>query len=111
MAKDAAGTYVVVLTTAGSEETADRIARGLVERRLAACVNCVPGVVSTYRWNGEVAREAERLLVVKTTAAALPRVEAAIRELHDYELPEVLVLPIAGGSQEYLAWLAGEVAP
>lgn len=111
MSKEEAGTYAVVLTTAGSDEVAERIARGLVERRLAACVNCVPGVVSTYRWRGEVARDEERLLVVKTRASRLPAVEAAIRELHDYELPEVLVLPVSGGSRAYLDWLAGEVDP
>lgn len=103
--------FVVVLTTAGSEETARRIASALVERRLAACVNLVPGVASTYRWEGKVATDAERLLIVKTTRARLAEVEAAIREHHDYELPEVLVLPVAGGSAEYLRWIEESTRP
>jgi periplasmic divalent cation tolerance protein len=97
--------FVVVLTTAGSEEQGEQIARELVARRLAACVNVVPGVCSVYRWKGEITRDEERLLLVKTTAGLFPAVREAIRELHTYELPEVLALPVADGDPAYLRWL------
>lgn len=103
------GPFAIVLTTAGSDEEAERIARELVERRLAACVNVVPGVVSIYRWNDAVQRDSERLLVVKTSAARFAAVRDAILELHSYEVPEVVMVPISGGSAAYLAWLAGAV--
>ena len=103
--------FVVVLTTAGSDEEASRIAAALVERRLAACVNVVPGVVSHYRWKGEVHRDEERLLLIKTAERLFPEVRRAIRELHSYELPEVVMVRIGGGDEEYLAWLADGLAP
>ena len=96
---------VVALTTVATAEDAERIARSLVERRLAACVNVVPGVVSLYRWKGEVCRDEERLLVVKTRGERLEAVRQAIVELHPYELPEVLALPVEAGHGPYLAWL------
>jgi periplasmic divalent cation tolerance protein len=99
----------IVLTTAGSRDEAQKIALALVERRLAACVNTTGPIQSVYRWKGAVETSEEWLLVVKTTAAALDRVRAAIQELHSYELPECVVLPIEGGSQEYLAWLGENV--
>jgi len=95
----------VVLSTAGSEDEASRIARALVERRLAACVNVVPGVASTYRWQGAVRTDAEWLLVVKTRRDRFEEVRSAIRELHSYELPEVVMLDIADGDPTYLAWI------
>jgi periplasmic divalent cation tolerance protein len=96
---------VVTLTTVATAEDAERIARSLVERRLAACVNVVPGVVSVYRWKGEVCRDEERLLVVKTRGEKLEALRQAIVELHPYELPEVLALPVEAGHGPYLAWL------
>ncbi len=78
----------IVLTTAGTKEEAHKIARALVERQLAACVNIVPQVESVYRWEGEVEEATEWLLLIKTTAAGFARVREAIRELHSYELPE-----------------------
>jgi periplasmic divalent cation tolerance protein len=98
----------IVLTTAGSREEAAKIARALVEQRLAACVN-LTAIESVYRWKGAVESAEEWLLVVKTTAAAAPRVQAAIKELHSYELPECIVLPIEGGSEPYLAWIGENV--
>src|SRR5512142_955975 len=95
----------IVLTTAGSREEAGKIARALVERRLAACVNIV-SIESVYRWKERVESAPEWLLVVKTTAEALDDVDAAIRELHSYELPECVVVPIEAGSEEYLEWIA-----
>ncbi len=103
--------YCVVLTTAGSEEVARRIARALVERRLAACVNVVPSVRSLYRWKGEVTEDEELLLVIKTAEDLFPSVRAAIRELHSYELPEAILLPIRDGDPGYLAWLEESLAP
>jgi periplasmic divalent cation tolerance protein len=96
---------VVALSTVGSAEEADRLARALVERRLAACVNVVPGVVSHYRWQGELQRDEERLLVIKTRAERIEALREALRELHPYELPELVAFEISGGSPEYLKWL------
>ncbi|MGH7804266.1 MAG: divalent-cation tolerance protein CutA, partial [Candidatus Binatia bacterium] len=83
---------LVVLMTAGSVEEAARIARALVEERLAACVNLVPGIRSIYRWQGAIADDAEVLLVAKTRRASLDALERRVRELHSYEVPEVLAL-------------------
>jgi len=96
---------VVAFSTVGSGEDAERIARTLVERRLAACVNVVPGLVSIYRWKGAVERDEERLLIIKTRAERLEGLRAALLELHPYELPELVALPIEGGHPPYLAWL------
>jgi len=96
---------VVALSTVGSAEEADRLARALVERRLAACVNVVPGVVSHYRWQGELQRDEERLLVIKTRAERIEALRDALRELHPYELPELVAFEISDGSPEYLKWL------
>jgi periplasmic divalent cation tolerance protein len=98
----------IVLTTAGTREEAGKIARALVERRLAACVNVVP-VDSVYRWKEKVESAQEWLLLVKTTAEAFDDVEAAIQELHSYELPECVVLPIEGGTEGYLEWIGDNV--
>jgi periplasmic divalent cation tolerance protein len=100
----------IVLSTAGSEEEARKIAHALVERRLAACVNIVGPIHSVYRWKGAVENAPEHLLVIKTTASAFPRVRDAIRELHSYELPECLMLPIEDGGEEYLRWITDSVA-
>ncbi len=100
----------IVLTTAGSEEEAHKIARGLVDRRLAACVNIVPRISSVYRWQGKVEEAGEWLLIIKTTAEAFERVRDAIAELHSYELPECICLAIEEGSANYLHWIAESVA-
>jgi periplasmic divalent cation tolerance protein len=102
---------VVVQTTAGSYEEASLLASSLVGRRLAACVQIVPGVESVYWWQGEVARGPEWLLLCKTTAAKYEELERAILELHSYTTPEVIALPVGRGSAAYLAWLRAEVAP
>ncbi len=100
---------VIVLTTAGSAEQAELLARGLVERRLAACVHVLGDGYSYYRWRGEQVREAERQLIVKTTEGRLTEVGKAIQELHTYEVPEFLAIPIADGDPAYLDWLRDAV--
>jgi len=98
--------FLLILTTAGSDEQAREIARALVERRLAACVNVQPSGCSVFRWRGEIQEEAERLLVIKSSARLFERVRDAIRELHSYDLPEVIAVPVETGDTEYLAWLS-----
>jgi periplasmic divalent cation tolerance protein len=100
----------IVLTTAGSEEEAQKIARHLVERRLAACVNIIPQVISIYRWQDKIEDAKEWLLIVKTTAAAFDEVRHAIADLHSYELPECICLTIEDGSPDYLQWIADSVS-
>ncbi len=95
----------IVLSTAGSEEEARKIAHALVERRLAACVNVVGPLYSVYRWKGAVESASEHLLIIKTTEALFLGVRDAIRELHSYELPECVMLSIEAGSEEYLKWI------
>ena len=98
--------FVVVLVTTGSAEEARRIGRTLVEEGLAGCVNVVGAIRSIYRWQGAVEEADEHLLVIKSRAADLPALGERIRALHSYDVPEVLALPVADGSAEYLAWLA-----
>lgn len=93
------------------EETARRVARALVEERLAACVNLVPGVRSIYSWKGAVSEDAEILGVAKTTAARFEALRARVAALHPYEVPEVIALPIEAGHAPYLAWLREGVRP
>jgi periplasmic divalent cation tolerance protein len=102
---------LLVLTTCGNDGDAAALARLLVERRLAACVNAVSNVASTYRWEGKIVADREALLIIKTTKALLPALEAVIRAESTYEVPEILAVPVAGGSPPYLAWLAESVAP
>jgi periplasmic divalent cation tolerance protein len=95
----------IVLTTAGSEVEAGTIARELVTRRLAACVNVVPGVRSTYRWKGAVETAAEWLLVIKTRTDRFSDVKAAVAELHSYELPELVMVEPTAVDPRYAAWI------
>jgi periplasmic divalent cation tolerance protein len=97
--------YTIVLTTAGSQEEAERIARALVERRLAACVNIVPQIKSIYRWQENIETAQEWLLIIKTARRAFAQVEVAIREVHSYDLPECICLAIEAGSAKYLEWI------
>lgn len=97
--------HVQVLTTTGSEEEAARIAEVLVERRLAACVQVIGPITSRYRWQGEIEEEREWQCLAKTTRAAYAAVEAAIREVHSYDEPEIIATPIVAGSAGYLAWI------
>jgi periplasmic divalent cation tolerance protein len=99
----------IVLSTAGTQEEARKIAHALVERKLAACVNIVPQIESVYRWQGKVESATEWLLIVKTTAQAFDRVREAIKELHSYDLPECVMIELNGGSEEYLKWVAENI--
>jgi periplasmic divalent cation tolerance protein len=99
---------VVVLTTVPDAEVGRRLARSLLEDRLIACANLVPGVVSLYRWEGEVRDDDEVLMVMKTRAGLVARLLARIPELHPYELPEVLVLPVEDGLPAYCRWVLDE---
>lgn len=96
----------IVLSTTGSEDEARKVARELVERRLAACVNILPQVESIYRWQGKIETGREWLLLIKTTAERFTAVNDTIRELHSYELPECIAIEIEDGSPEYLRWLS-----
>jgi periplasmic divalent cation tolerance protein len=97
--------FQIVLSTCADREQAERIARRLVEQQVAACVNIVPDVQSIYRWQGNVESAAEVLMVIKTSAGLVSEVQSIIASLHSYEVPELLVLPVSGGSEVYLAWL------
>ena len=102
--------YVIVLTTIGADVDPATISMRLVEERLAACVNALPEMESFFRWHGSVERERERQLVIKTRAALLPRLEQRLHEMHPYDLPEFLVVPIAAGSEPYLRWVASSTS-
>ncbi len=96
---------IVVLSTCPDEATAERIARELVESGLAACVNRVQGVRSTYRWEGRLEDEPEVLLIIKTLATRYQTLEMRLKSLHPGQVPEIIALPVLGGSSDYLAWL------
>lgn len=99
----------IVLSTAGSEEEARKIANALVERQLAACVNIVPQIESVYRWQGKMESAREWLLLIKTRAEKFAAVRDAIRELHSYDLPECISINIEDGSAAYLEWIAANI--
>jgi periplasmic divalent cation tolerance protein len=101
--------HVQVLTTVGSEQEAELIASSLVEAKLAACVQIAGPVRSRYRWQGAIEEASEWQCLVKTTAAAYPQVEAAIRSMHSYEEPEIIATPIVAGSPGYLTWIDDNV--
>ncbi|MGH9935387.1 MAG: divalent-cation tolerance protein CutA [Blastocatellia bacterium] len=105
---DGAGA-LVVLTTVEKQEDGERLARLLVKSELAACVQILAPMTSIYRWQGKVEQASEVLLLIKTTQAAYPRLEAAIKENHPYQTPEIIALPVEAGSGEYLGWLADSV--
>lgn len=103
--------HLVVLSTVGKAEDAERIGRALVERGLAACVNILPAMTSIYRWKGKLEREEERLLLIKTRADRFAALRDALVALHPYEVPEVLALAVADGHAPYLQWLDASVRP
>jgi periplasmic divalent cation tolerance protein len=101
---------VVVWTTIGSTADGRGMASILVTERLAACVNVLPEMESFYRWKGQVEDDRERQLIMKTTAARVAALKARVHELHDYEVPEFIVMPIVGGSEAYLNWIRESTA-
>lgn len=100
--------FLVVMTTCPDAPTAEALAVRLVDQRLAACVQILPNVRSVYRWEGQVEQAGECLLTIKTTTARYADVERCIKAGHPYELPEVVAVPMAAGSAEYLAWIEGQ---
>lgn len=96
---------IVILSTCANEDEAARLARALVDARLAACVNIIPGLRSVYRWQGAVEDAAECLLLIKSSRDLFPELRAAIEKLHSYDVPEIVALPIVDGAANYLDWL------
>lgn len=103
--------HIVVLVTAGDEEEARLISGVLLEQRRAACVNIVNGVSSLFRWQNRLESETESLLIIKTTTALLEAAIETVSEVHSYETPEIIALPVIGGSGKYLEWLEESVTP
>lgn len=95
----------IVLTTAGSPQDAERLARTLVEEHLAACATLIPAAHSIYRWKGKIESDHESLMMLKTTAEQIDALEARLHQLHTYQTPEFLVLEVTAGSKRYLSWL------
>ena len=106
---DKKGEYIVTFVTTGSKEEARKICKTLVEENLIACANIIPSVNSVYRWKGEVCDEEEVLIIAKSTGSNWERMKERIRELHSYEVPEIIAMAIEKGSSDYLNWISSEV--
>ncbi len=102
--------FIVVFVTVGSPAEGQRLARSLVEERLAACVNRIPHLQSVYRWEGKIEESEEELLVIKSRRTLFPVLEKRVRELHSYSVPEIVALPIVEGNEAYLKWLEEQVS-
>ena len=100
---------VVILITAGTEEEAHKIADRLLTQQKAACVNIVPAVSSVFWWQDKVESDQESLLIIKTRAGLLDEIVSLVKEIHSYDVPEIIALPIVGGNQDYLDWIGKEV--
>ncbi len=109
MKEDTASAYLVILVTVGNSEEAHKIANELLNQRRAACVNIVPGVSSLFWWQGRLDSAHENLLIIKTKASQLDEIVTLVRQIHSYDVPEIIALPIVGGSQDYLDWVGREV--
>ncbi|MBI3322045.1 MAG: divalent-cation tolerance protein CutA [Candidatus Omnitrophica bacterium] len=105
------GSVVVVLVTCPKTAVARRLGVALVKRRLAACVNLIRGIESIFWWEGKIDRAREALLLIKTTRASFPRLRRAIRELHPYDVPEIIALPLVDGHPPYLRWVISSLSP
>ncbi len=109
MKEDTASAYLVVLITVPDSEEAQKIAGELLNRRKAACVNIVPGVSSLFWWRDKVDSAQENLLIIKTKASRLSEIVTLVRQIHSYDVPEIIALPIVGGNHDYLEWVDREV--
>lgn len=101
---------ILVFSNCGSEEEARRVARALVEARVAACVNIVPGIQSIYHWQGAIQEDSEWMLVIKSTRSLFDSLAAELRKIHSYQVPEVLAIPVIAGDQNYLDWMDREIS-
>lgn len=97
--------FIVILITASSMEEGEKIASSLVEHHMVACVNIVPSVKSVFFWEGKTARESEVLLIVKSRKVLLSKIVDLVKKIHSYKVPEIIALPVIGGSEEYLKWV------
>jgi periplasmic divalent cation tolerance protein len=102
--------FIVVLVTVGSSAEGQRLARALVEERLAACVNRIQYIQSVYRWEGKIEESEEEMLVIKTRKELFSALEIKVRELHSYSVPEIIALPLVEGNDAYLRWLEEQVS-
>ena len=100
--------HIIVLITVSSPEEGEKIAKALVEKRVAACVNIVPGLRSIYRWQGKICDDKEALMILKTKKALFKQIVARVEKLHSYDVPEIIAMPIIEGSSKYLSWLNKE---
>jgi len=101
----------IILCTVPDEKTAGQIADALVAEKLAACINIIPSIMSVYRWKDAIAHDQELLLLIKTRASMWPLLEARILELHPYELPEIIAVPIHTGQADYTQWIKNNLTP
>ena len=101
---------IIILSTTGSEDEASKIAEYLVSNRLAACVNIIPSITSVYRWKGEMNSDREILMIIKTDASRFEEIKTAVRNMHSYETPELIAIPIQQGLQQYLDWITESVS-
>ena len=102
---------IVVFTTCGSAEEAERVARALVDRRVAACANILPGVRSIYRWKGSIEDASEWMVLIKTRRKLFDDLVRELRAVHSYEVPEVIAVPVVAGASDYPSWVAAETSP
>ena len=100
--------FIVVLVTCSSMEEAEKIGNSLVEKKLAACVNVVPEIKSIFYWKGKISREKEILLIAKSRMELFESIQSKVKELHSYEVPQIIALPIEAGSEKYLGWIKME---
>ncbi len=100
--------YIVIYITCANTEEAEKISSSLIEKKLIACANLVPGIQSLFRWEGEVCKESEILLILKTTDEKFEPILNEVKKLHSYDTPEVIALPIINGSEDYLKWISDE---
>ncbi len=103
--------FLIVFVTTDTADTAEQIASALVSERLCACVNIISSITSIYEWQGEMRKDVEALMIIKTTASVYAQLEAKIRELHPYEVPEIIAICLSEGSERYLNWIADFTMP